>query len=270
MKKDNQKGGYCSPHVVYNETCFTLSALKNIASKLNDDSRYSHTPNINVGKFNKKNKSELVDAIQYKLNCKDDVDFCILNKKNDFYKEIRTFFKPLTPGNKKWLNTINIKDVMEQYMLKYEDFMFYGPVPLDFYNFYSELANVNIKSLTKNKKRVGIVFNLDYSYQPGSHWVSLFIDFKNKTICFFDSVGTKPPKEILKLMKDIHKSAKKVGINMKLIVNQKQHQFENTECGVYSIYFIVKRLEGNTCEVIFNNVIDDKKMNKYREKFFRK
>lgn len=269
MSKDKQKGGNCSPHVVYSNTCFTLSALKNIASKLNEDNRYSHTPKIQIEKYNKDNKSQLVDTIQYKMNCKNDVDFCILNKKSDFYKEIRTFFKPVTPGSRKWLNTINIKDVMEQYMLKYEDFMFYGPVPLDFYNFYTELKNINMKSLTKNKKRIGIIFNLDYSYQPGSHWVSLFIDFKNKTICFFDSVGTKPPKEIQTLMKDIATEAQKVGIKMNVIVNQKQHQYKNTECGIYSIYFLVSRLEGKTCSMIFDNIIKDDKMKEYRKTFFR-
>ena len=95
---------------------------------------------------------------------------------------------------------------MEQYMLKYPNFIFYGPVPLDFADFYTELSNINLKTLSKNKKKIGIIFNLDYSYQSGSHWVSFFLDLENKTLCFFDSTGDKPAKEIRILIDSITSS----------------------------------------------------------------
>lgn len=260
----------CAPTAVYNKTCFSISSLKNIADKLNKEDKYKNTPKIELSKYSKNNKDQLVDAIQNKLNCTKNIDLCILNKKNDFYKDIKEFFKPASPGDRKWLSTINIKQVMEQYMKKYPDFLFYGPVPLDFALFYDELSNVNLKSLTKNKKKIGIIFNTDYSYQSGQHWISLFIDLSNKTICFFDSTGDKPPKEIITLMAKIKHNALQHNINLDVIVNKKKHQYKNSECGVYSIYFLVSRLEGKSCDMIFNNIIKDDAMNKNRQRFFRK
>lgn len=266
----------CAPDKLYENSCFSLSSLKKIAEKLNKDSRYSSSPKLNINNYNRGSKSLLMNDIQNKLNCNKHVDFCILNKKNDFYKEIKEYMKPENPGKGKWLSTIDIKDVMTQYMGKYPEFIFYGPVPLDFKLFNKELSNINIEKMYKNgKKKIGIIFNLDYSYQSGSHWVSLFIDLTDKTICFFDSVGDNPPKEITDLITTIEngwdinkeKENKKNRFNIK--INKKKHQRLDTECGVYSIYFLINRLQGKSCISIFDNLIDDKKMEKYRQVFFR-
>lgn len=259
---------YCSPDKVYNKTCFSLCALKKIARTINNDPRYSSTPQININEYNRNNKTKLINDIQQKLSCRDNLDFCILNKKSQFYKEIKEYFKPSGPGKNKWLSTLDIKGVMEQYMLKYPNFIFYGPVPLDFSQFYEELRNINLKTLNKGKKKVGIVFNLDYSYQSGSHWVSLFLDLENKTLCYFDSSGDKPPKEIKKLINDIVKSGKNHGIKINKIINENKHQYKDTECGIYSIYFLVSRLQGKSCNMIFDKIIKDDEMKKNRNKYF--
>ena len=50
--------------------------------------------------------------------------------------------------------------------------------------------------------------------------------------------------------------------------NTKQHQFKNSECGVYSIYFILEILKGRTFEDVSNNIIKDEEMNEFRRKYF--
>ena len=103
---------------------------------------------------------------------------------------IRKFFKPPSPkGKYDWLSSIDIADVMEQYEKKYPDFIFLGPVPIDFDEILTEVGQMNLKTLANKKKRIGIVFNTDPHDMPGEHWISMFIDLNDKTICFFDSTG---------------------------------------------------------------------------------
>ena len=78
---------------------------------------------------------------------------------------------------------------MNQYEDRFEDFLFLGPVPIDFDSKDSygkciipEICKLNIKELTDdNIYKIGIIFNLDKHDQPGSHWVSLYI-LNQKTI----------------------------------------------------------------------------------------
>ena len=64
---------------------------------------------------------------------------------------------------------------------------------------------------------------------------------------------------------------KKVPIKLnsfKCFFNQKDHQRKNTECGVYSIHFIINMLEGKHFYDISNNIIRDEQMWMNRVKYF--
>ena len=50
--------------------------------------------------------------------------------------------------------------------------------------------------------------------------------------------------------------------------NHIQHQFKDSECGVYSIHFITRLVEGETFDSIINNVIKDDIMNQFRKQYF--
>ena len=170
----------CAPSKdAYGYTCFNMSSLKKIATKLNKDERFGGYKDINVSKYSKNNKKKFVKEIQKKLNCKKHLDFCVLEKNDKFYEEIKNTMKPKAPpGQYEWLSTIDIRDVMEQYEKKYKDFNFIGPVPMDFEQIYNELANINVKALCKRDKKIGIVFNTDTSKGPGQHWISMFLNMK--------------------------------------------------------------------------------------------
>ena len=51
--------------------------------------------------------------------------------------------------------------------------------------------------------------------------------------------------------------------------NNIQHQFNNSECGVYSVNFIIRLLEGESFDSIINNITKDDKMNANRKIYFR-
>ena len=51
--------------------------------------------------------------------------------------------------------------------------------------------------------------------------------------------------------------------------NSKQHQFKNSECGVYSINFIVRLVSGESFDDIANNITKDDKINECRPVYFR-
>jgi hypothetical protein len=66
-------------------------------------------------------------------------------------------------------------------------------------------------------------------------------------VFYFDSAGNSVPKEVRDLMNNIVKQGKEMNIEFKQYNNAgHDHQQGNTECGMYSIFFIITMLIGNT------------------------
>jgi hypothetical protein len=64
---------------------------------------------------------------------------------------------------------------------------------------------------------------------------------------------------------------KEVGINFKYIINNKQHQKSNTECGIYSLFMIANLLkETKTPHDFLTTIFTDKEMMEFRKIFFNK
>ena len=183
-------------------------------------------------------------------------------------------FRPDGPqGQFDWLSTIDINQVLYQYEEKYPDFKFLGAVPLDFADLdYLPFKNLKFEDLeNEGIKRIGVIFNTDKSYQKGKHWISLFADFDKAQVYYSDSTGTRPPKEVNTFMKSIEsylQSKKKSNIDIRY--NKTQHQRGYSECGVYSINFILRLLKGKTFDHITKKRLDDNQVNKCRVKYFGK
>ena len=167
---------------------------------------------------------------------------------------------------------------MKQYEKAYKCFEFMGPSPIDYDTkkmygecVWEELCNFNLKEqINKGKFKIGISFNLDPHYLGGSHWVSLFINVKKKTIFYFDSAGEKIPARIMKFVKTVTSQGKNLGIDFKFDQNYPvEHQYGNTECGVYSIFFIAHMLEDTINEeYLKTHILHDKYMSKFRKIYF--
>jgi len=198
-------------------------------------------------------------------------------------------FAPIAPTEwnsnpNTWLSSHDISIVMKQYEQKYKCFTFIGPSPINFDEksatpstsstpskcVCTKLCNLSIKDcLNHGKHKIGIILNLDRSDQPGSHWVSLFINLKENFIFYFNSTGESMPKEVKNITSRIQKEAKSLGITLDIDENIKEHQKGDTECGMYSLYFIVKMLKDQRNRKFFKTgKITDKDMEKYRSLFF--
>lgn len=240
----NSKGGG-------GETCFTKQELISFAETYNKN----NTDKINL----KQNKSGLYKDLRNRFSCKIESDACLLEELGLDRDKI---LKPKQPdGSYAWLSTIDLNDVMKQYERKHKSFLFLGSVPIDFHYLYPKISNLRLNKTKQNK--IGIIFNSDPSYLSGQHWFSMFIDKRNKTICFFDSAGDAPPKQVQTLIDNLKKQD-----NYNVIINKLEHQRGNSACGIYSLYFIIERLKGKSCNSIFNNVIHDREMNKKRKEYF--
>jgi len=286
-KRKNKKTlpKFCSPHVEnnkkrLNDSCFDREALLKIANSWNEH----HSENKINYKSNISSK-KLYKMINQKMKSKCNKEFCWVNQ--DFLKdkvnkeEELQVFKPEKPdswniNNREWLNTLDIRAVMDQYENKYDDFLFIGPVPIDFdYNLnfgqcvVDELCKINLKKINEDGiNRLGVIFNLDKHNQSGSHWVAMFCSLPKKEICYWDSYGMKPPNEVTKLMNRLKKQGEDLDLKMKIKINEHRHQFKGSECGVYCINFIVNLLEGKSFNLVTKKIVDDDKMWKKRKVFF--
>jgi peptide methionine sulfoxide reductase MsrB len=191
---------------------------------------------------------------------------------------VQKAFKPVVPDGKfTWLNTTNIQHVMEQFENKYPDFKYLGTVAIDFEDYHDDFKNFEMsKYLNLKKKRFGAVFNTDKHYQSGQHWIAFFVDADKGEINFFDSYGkARPvPPEVDHFAERLVEQGKNHGIDFKYSQNKTVMQKKNSECGVYSMYFLKKRLDGVPFEKFTKNPISDDKVQKYRvqkgwESFFR-
>nr|QBK88481.1 MAG: Ulp1 protease [Mimivirus LCMiAC01] len=197
-----------------------------------------------------------------------------INAMQSSYREelTRNVFRPKGPQGKfEWLGTFNVQDVMEQYEKKYPDFIFMGAVPIDFDDFPEYgIKDLDFDDLLNNKKKskIGVVFNLDKRNESGSHWVALYADLNKGRIYFSDSNGIKPKPRIRKFMRRIARYSKKLGKNPIVDHNKTQHQSGGNACGIYSLNFIIKMLEGGSFEDYQNNKIKDKEMNINRDVYF--
>lgn len=270
---DNDKR--CAPGKVYKEgSCFSLDQLKTIALQINNKFPSSK---INLNKSNSKKYMlrSITKVLKEKYDC--DNQLCWLNL--DIIQDINdeainkyTFRPPGPDRGTKWLNTTNIDQVLEQYEKKHDDFISFGAVPRDFSSIDFLSMNLPENSLenlfNKGKFKIGVVFNHDMSGQSGSHWVAMFINLKEGNIYYFDSYGENAKKEILNFKDKIVEFLKSKKIRPNFNYNKIRHQFKGSECGVYSINFILRLLKGESFNEITQNITKDDDINLCRRVYF--
>jgi hypothetical protein len=200
-------------------------------------------------------------------------------------KELMDSFAPESPDDWKknpneWLSSTDIIKVMKQYEKAYKCFDFIGPSPINFNTrklygecVWEELCNLNLEKLIKKGiTKIGVIFNTDPDYKPGQHWISMFVNIKKAKIFFFDSTGDPPPKEVKALIKKIVDQGHNLAnpINFNVDSNEGiEHQYGNSECGIYSIFFIVHMLEDKFTEhYLKTHILKDKYMEKFRHIYF--
>lgn len=289
-KVEKEKPMNCSPMIgkksIHN-SCYTPDILVTIRNAYNDAN-----PN---NKIETDKPTQIWKELNTRLTkCK--TEDCWLNQLKDenLKKKIdRYIFAPDKPyewndNPNEWLSNFDIFNVLEQYEITYPNFDFIGPTPIDFDTILykskcvdNDLCRINMKNmLKKGKTKIGIIFNLDKHDKSGSHWVSLFADLDEHIIFYFDSAGSRVPKEIHKLAMRIKTQCKDMGIPMRFIQSYPaEHQDGTTECGMYSLFFIITMLTGKTAfhdkmttkdkiELFKKHKIPDDYVEQYRNIYF--
>lgn len=290
----------CAPLRGQHGTCFNLTELKHIAQRFNhnlqgrkhvggsndestDASEVSH---IDVHKYRNKMAlwNEIDSRMQQTTDCS--TELCWAEQDVATASYIHSAFRPSMPiswkqNHTEWLSTTDIQKVMQQYEHAHKDFYFVGAVPLDFASPHDdgqigkcvvqELCKVRVERWWKRGiRKIGIVYNLDAHDEPGSHWVASYIDMDDCKVYYYDSFGISPPYEINKFLNNVSVQLERMQNKpCQVQTNHYRHQFKNTECGVYSMYFISTMLEGERSYVDFvENGLNDTQMNAFRSTFY--
>ena len=191
------------------------------------------------------------------------------NKFPDLYKAINFYaLKPKSTEKKNgWLSNMNINYVMQQYHEYCPNFVFLGCYSSDHYTLNNSFP---LKEILSNKYSAW-VFNLDKTGQPGSHWVAVFVENQkdNIKVEYFDPVGDSPTKELELFLNTVKQKVRNAGRRITIEISTIVHQKGSSECGVYSLFYILQRIKGISKEAINNARISDKTMKNYRQTIFR-
>lgn len=121
----------------------------------------------------------------------------------------------------------------------------------------------------------GCVVNTDRSSGPGKHWVAVFADARApagapRTVEYFNSAGNPPPAPMVAWMERQRAAlAEAFGAAEALAVTDVAHQASQTECGVYALYYIRRRLEGAPAAEFAGRLVPDDAMTAFRAHLFR-
>jgi hypothetical protein len=249
----------CSPYgaktTAGSYTCYSKDVLNKIKKAYNQE--HIQDP------IKATDTEEIAKELRRRLSSKCEKEDCWLNllpkDQRDFLDEM--VFAPDQPKEwesnpDEWLSNFDIANVLKQYEKTYPHFRFLGPSPIDFDTkmkdgkcVWEDICQFSLADFRRrNITDIGFVFNLDDHDEPGSHWTSMYLSIPHRMLFYFDSAMTKDdqelPPEIISLKTRILDQAKEAGIPLKFDHNVKQHQYQNTECGMYSLYFILTLLTG--------------------------
>ena len=275
-KTKKLKSVKCSPTSKKSYTCYSdnsLHLIKKMWNRRHPDNKITSNDSREIWKSMKENLANSCNR-----------ESCWIRQnfiKKKLNRELLSYtFAPKAPKKwrsnpNEWLTSVDIIKVMKQYEKKYHCFDFIGPSPIDYDHHkmygecvWEELCNFDLTSQMKDgKSKIGIIFNLDPHYLEGSHWVSLFINIKEQYIYYFDSVGDKIPKRIMKFVKKVINQGNNKGMKFDFKENKVAHQKKNTECGVYSLFFIIEMLKKEK-PYMFEKAIPDDKMESFRKEYF--
>ena len=273
----------CSPkdkNEVKEYTCYTDNDLQKLRNMWN-----ARHPDKKITTNDSKEIWQLLKNYYAKICNKESCWVRQMTKGTKMEKELLESFSPMEPNEWKknpneWLSSIDIIEVMNQYEKTYKCFDFLGPSPIDYdaHKLYGEcvweeLCHFSLaEQIKKGKNKIGVIFNTDPHDKDGEHWISLFINIKKGFIFFFDSAGDKAPKQVMKFVNMVTDQGKKLEepINFKFDQNYPvEHQYNNTECGVYSIYFIIHMLEDKiTGHYLKTHILKDNYIQQFRKIYY--
>jgi len=208
-------------------------------------------------------------------------------------------YKPIGPHTTIPISDNEVDEVLDQWMEKWHDFCNLHFTMIDFEVYGAALATVDLFDLFNGKvsslpmplfkttipiemkpyKCAATVLNSDIHTGRGKHWTAIFIDARNPNVIsleFFNSSGNPTYPEVLKwqektrivLSKKYADSGKTVEVKPVQVSNVR-HQFSDTECGPYCLYYIFSRLNGVPYENFKHTPVADATVTNFRKKIYR-
>jgi Ulp1 protease family, C-terminal catalytic domain len=277
--EENINNKKCSPIFTFeNNSCIPIKFLIKMAQTYNEN----YDDKIGLmepydKKYNKEYKIYLLKEFQDRFG-NDQTNWIkqeFMKYMSDEYKlTINEYlFIPKGPAlnKKEWLSQTQIDNVIKQYEILYDDYHYLSSVPSDHHKLnYYETKNIDFDEYKNiGITRFSMVINTDTHQNGGEHWRMLYFDTKTGDIFFIDSVGSNPIKNDLEFINKIKKYLTDNNIPINYKVNKKQHQYGNSNCGPYSIYFTKQFLLGKSFEEITSDIKKDHVMDDFREEIFR-
>lgn len=153
-----------------------------------------------------------------------------------------------------------------------------------FTTFYSTPVSVNIKGYESNqlhtislvdiiknnptKKMFAIPLAIPVSGDNGFHATGLFMDMRQKddyTLEYFDSGGNPPPEYVSRWMEE---QRKLIGGTTCIVSKNLVHQLTSTECGLHTLIYYRRRIEGIPYQMFRNHKIPDTFAAEFRKRIY--
>ena len=226
-----------------------------------------------------------IDELMKKVGC--DSPSCLITKPNssNVSRLLRVSIKPEgdIEGNT-WVDSSQIVRILNSWRIyinpKINNFYPIGFATIDFMScpnsFNNRVKNLSLNFLIQNKKRTAaVIINTDNCSGKGEHWFPLFIDLRDKVISleYYNSVKKKMPTQIYDYFNDLKNSYIQRGGKRDVQIYSMlpdEHQNKNSECGIYSLFYIYSRLEGISGQEIVSYSLPDDHVHKLRKVMFYK
>jgi hypothetical protein len=233
---------------------------------------------------NKKNITNIRDLLD-ETRCESAE--CLTTKLNLDKNRSRTIRMNMKPqgdinGNT-WLDSGQITHILDNFKTQInEKFFNMGFGTVDFikptcdYKEFNRLKNVTLNGLIKNGySTAGAVINTDECNGRGIHWFVLFIDLRNEDeirLEYYNSVNNEMPDNICNFFKKLKSEYEESNTKKRRVkicsMLPHNHQKENSECGVYSLYYIRSRLDGISGDDIIKSELSDDVVHEFRSVIF--
>jgi len=234
----------------------------------------------------------VVSAAKTQTKC--ETEKCLLTKMarqlgdKKVKKEIMTRLKVAGPTDSKLLSNVHIDNTLQQWSHKYDDFYPFNFNMLDYASYSwrngtvsstpDSLATVAFSDLYngdygKKYRCCACVINSDRYRGSGKHWMALFADARGAdrwTVEFFNSSGNAPAPEWVNWLvktKSAMETLTEIPVEILRVTNIR-HQQSKSECGVYSLFYILSRLNNVPPEYFMKHPISDQLMFELRSHLF--
>lgn len=224
-------------------------------------------------------------------------------------RELAVRFKAAGPRDTTdLLSNFDIDRVLQQWAAQFEDFFNHPVNMMDFEATGGSLARVDPAAVLAGReaqivaggdtprrpcRTAACVLNTDVSSGRGKHWVAVFVDCRPEdagtpwTVEYFNSAGNAPPDPVTRWMEETAarlapvrrrrgaaetrtvSSFQRGAAVVTVPVTDIRHQESRTECGLYTLYYIRRRLEGAPAADFQSERIPDEAMIGFRKLVFR-